>query len=114
MGRRILNRKELRADFEYVWGRIYGSQIAALRVLRAMSPAGVERDGLEANLRAVKAQFPALQWVQNLPFERWFAFLEQNDLATRAADAADLFHVTPKGTGFLTYIEALAYPNRLF
>lgn len=110
---RLLNQlatTELRADFEFIYGRIYESQIAALRTLRA-SPGGASRASVEAHFLQIKAGLPNVAWLQALSFEDWFGFLPRNELALVGVDG--LYRITPKGMGFLSYIEGLSYPPRL-
>lgn len=110
---RLLNQlatTELRADFEFVYGRIYESQIAALRTMRA-TPEGAPRVSVEAHLFQIKAAYPNVAWLQNLSFEDWFGFLQRNELAELGLDG--LYRIAPKGMGFLSYIEGLSYPSRL-
>jgi hypothetical protein len=102
--------KELQVDFERIYRIIWGSQIAALRSLRA-APAGLPRTPIEAHLsQAKQTTIEILR--PKATFEEWFSFLESTDLATASPDG--LYRIKPKGVGFLTYIEGLAYPPRLF
>jgi len=52
----------------------------------------------------------AFPWVQAQTFEIWFGFLTRSDLAEGDA----LYRITTKGETFLSYIEALALPPRIF
>lgn len=110
---RLLNQlatTELRADFEFIYGRIYESQVAALRTLRA-TPDGAARLSVEAHLLQIKAGYPNVAWLQSTTFEDWFGFLTRNEVAEVGIDG--LYRITPKGMGFLAYIEGLSYPARL-
>jgi len=100
--------KELQVDFERIYRVIYGTQVAALRALRA-APAGLPRAAVEAPLEQAKQSSIELLRPR-VTFADWFGFLERNDLATAGDDG--LYRITPKGVGFLTYIEGLGYPPR--
>ena len=104
---------EIRADFESIYAHIYGSQVAALRALRTMSD-GATRESVEAHLTEVKSDgtMRHVAWLQTLPFEAWFGYLERNGLAEAGAD--ELCRITTKGTGFLGYIEGLGYEPKSF
>jgi hypothetical protein len=104
---------EIRAAFESIYAHIYGSQVAALRALRTMSD-GATRESVEAHLTEVKSDgtMRHVAWLQTLPFEAWFGYLERNGLAEAGAD--ELCRITTKGTGFLGYIEGLGYEPRSF
>jgi hypothetical protein len=101
----------IRADFESVYAHIYGSQIAALRTLRA-TPVGATREALEPHLAEVKHDLRLPSWIHALSFEDWLGYLQRNGLAELGAD--DLYHITPKATGFLDYVDGLGYPPRSF
>ena len=89
---------------------IYGSQIGALRSLRAAA-AGLPRAPVEAHLDQAKQN--SIEFLRpRSTFTEWFGFLERNDLTTAGDDG--LYRITPKGVGFLTYIEGLGYPPRIF
>jgi hypothetical protein len=103
--------KDLSLDYERIYRVIYGSQVSALRSMRA-TPRGVPRIVLEAHLDQVKQSLTTLPWIQRLTFEDWFGFLQRNGLALVAPDG--LYRITSKGTGFLFYIESHAYPVRVF
>jgi hypothetical protein len=104
---------EIRADFESIYARIYGSQIAALETLRA-APNGASRASVEAHLAQVKNSVSTrlVVWLQSLPFEKWFGYLQQHGLAE--VDADERYHITTMGAGFLAYIEGRGYAPKSF
>jgi hypothetical protein len=104
---------EIRADFESIYARIYGSQIAALKSLRA-TPDGASRASVEAHLAEVKdnVNMRLLAWLQSLPFEEWFGYLQQHGLAE--VDADERYQITTVGAGFLAYIEGRGYAPKSF
>jgi hypothetical protein len=74
------------------------------------TPGGMQRMVLEAHLDSAKQTWSAFPWVQAQTFEVWFGFLTRSDLAEGDA----LYRITTKGETFLSYIEALALPPRVF
>jgi hypothetical protein len=110
---RKLATTEIRADFESIYARIYGSQVAALRTLGA-APNGASRASVEAHLAQVKNDVSErlVVWLQSLPFEEWFGYLQQQGLAE--VDAAERYHITAMGVGFLAYIDGLGYARKSF
>jgi IS30 family transposase len=108
---RKLATSEIRAHFESIYARIYGSQVAALRTLRE-APSGAPRASVEAHLAQVKNDVSTrpVVWVQGLSFEEWFGYLQQQGLAEVGADQRS--HITTMGTGSLAYIEGLGYARR--
>jgi hypothetical protein len=104
---------EIRADFESIYGRIYGSQVAALRTLRA-APNGAARASVEAHLAHVKSNvnLRLVLWLETLRFEEWFGYLQQQGLAE--VDTDERYHITTRGACFLAYIEGLGYPLKTF
>lgn len=103
--------KDLSLDYERIYRVVYGSQVSALRSMRA-TPEGVPRGVLEAHLDQAKQTLTAVPWIQRLTFEDWFGFLQRSGLALVALDG--LYRITSKGTGFLFYIESHGYPARIF
>jgi hypothetical protein len=101
----------IRADFESIYAHSYGSQIAALRTLRA-TPAGATKETLEPHLAQVKRDMKLPSWIHALSFEDWLGYLQRSGLAELGADG--LCHITPKGTAFLDYVEGLGYPPKSF
>jgi hypothetical protein len=110
---RKLATTEIRADFESIYARIYGSQVAALQTLRE-APNGAPRASVEAHLAQVKNDVSTrlVVWLQSLPFEEWFGYLQQQGLADVGADQR--YHITTMGAGFLAYIEGLGYARKSF
>jgi hypothetical protein len=84
---RKLATTKIRADFESLYARIYGSQVAALQTLRE-APNGAPRASVEAHLAQVKNDVSTrlVVWLQSLPFEEWFGYLQQQGLAEVGAD----------------------------
>jgi hypothetical protein len=110
---RKLATSEIRARFESIYARIYGSQVAALRTLREASN-GAPRASVEAHLAQVKNDVSTrlVVWLQSLSFEEWFGYLEQQGLAEVGVDQR--YHLTTMGAGFLAYIEGLGYARKSF
>lgn len=110
---RKLATTEIRADFESIYARIYGSQVAALQTLRE-APNGAPRASVEAHLAQVKNDVGTrlVVWLQSLPFEEWFGYLQRQGLAEVGADQR--YHITTMGAGFLAYIEGLGYARKSF
>jgi hypothetical protein len=104
---------EIRAHFESIYARIYGSQVAALRTLRE-APNGAPRASVEAHLGQVKNDISSrvVVWLQSLSFEEWFGYLQQQGLAEVGADQR--YHITTMGAGFLAYIDGLDYAQKSF
>jgi len=72
-------------EFERIYRVIYGSQIAALRSMRA-TPAGVPRAILELHLTAAKGAWTAFPSVQAQTFETWFAWADLGRRRDRHTD----------------------------
>lgn len=108
---RKLATSEIRADFEWTYARIYGSQVAALQTLRE-APNGAPRASVEAHLAQVKndVSMRLVVWLQSLSFEEWFGYLQQQGLAEVGADQR--YRITTTGAGFLAYIEGLGYARK--
>src|SRR5215210_6517534 len=87
---------EIRADFESIYARIYGSQVVALRTLRA-APDGAARAAVEAPLAEAKHEVSTrlVVWLQSLPFDEWFGYLRQQGLAE--VDAEQRYRITTAG-----------------
>jgi hypothetical protein len=101
----------IRADFESVYAHIYGSQIAALRTLRATT-SGAAREALEPHLTEVKRDLRLPSWIHALSYEDWLGYLQRNGLVEHGSD--HFCQITPKGIGFLDYVEGLGYPPKGF
>jgi hypothetical protein len=118
---RKLATTEIRADFESIYARIYGSQVAALQTLRE-APNGAPRASVEAHLAQVKNGVGTrlVLWLQSLPFEEWFGYLQQQRLAEVGADqrsevgADQRYYITTMGAGCLAYSEGLGYARKSF
>jgi hypothetical protein len=110
---RKLATTQIRAHFESIYARIYGSQVAALRTLRE-APHGAPRASVEAHLAQVKNDVSTrlVVWLASLPFEEWFGYLQLEGLAEVGADQR--YHITTMGAGFLAYIEGLGYARKSF
>jgi hypothetical protein len=110
---RKLATTEIRAHFESIYARIYGSQVAALRTLRE-APNGAPRASVEAHLGQVKNDVSSrvVVWLQSLSFEEWFGYLQQQGLAEVGADQR--YHITTMGAGFLAYVDGLGYAHKSF
>jgi hypothetical protein len=110
---RQLAAARIRADFEWIYAQIYGSQVAALWTLRE-TPNGAAREPVEAHLAQVKhnVNMRLVIWLQTLPFEAWFGYLQSNGLAEVGTD--ERYHLTIKGMGFLGYIDGLGYAPKSF
>jgi len=107
--------KDLQLDFERTYRVIYGSQIAALRALRATGLDGLERASLNALLDQAKATWSVVPWLQGLSLDAWLGFLFFEDLiAYPNGVGRDPVTITPKGGGFLDYIDAGRFPPRIF
>jgi hypothetical protein len=104
---------EIRADFESIYARIYGSQVAALQTLRE-APNGAPRASVEAHLAQVKHEVSmrVVIWLESLSFEEWFGYLGRQGLAEVRADQR--YYITTIGAGFLAYIEGLGYVGKRF
>jgi hypothetical protein len=118
--RRRLAVTEIQLDFERIYRVIYGSQIAALRSLRAAPEGSLPRGFLESHLALSKATWTAFPHIQNLTFEEWLGFLVRNELVSVpvANDLASVLAqhdtITQKGAAFLDYIDLLRLPARIF
>ena len=110
---RRLATTEIRADFESIYARIHGSQVAALETLRE-APDGTPRASVEAHLAQVKSDVSMrlVVWLQSLSFEEWFGYLQEHGLAE--VGAGQRYHITTMGAGFLAYIEGLGYARKSF
>jgi hypothetical protein len=104
---------EIRADFESIYARIYGSQVAALETLRE-APNGAQKASVEAHLARVKhdVNMRVVVWLESLSFEKWFGYLQQQGLAEVGADQR--YYITSMGSGFLAYVEGLGYVGKRF
>jgi hypothetical protein len=105
---------DLQLSYERTYRVIYGSQIAALRALRA-APNGVTRSGLNVLLEQSKATWSFATWLQALPLDTWLGFLFYEELITYPNGVGqDPVKITPKGEGFLDYIDLLRLAPRIF
>jgi hypothetical protein len=86
---RKLATTEIRPDFESIYARIYGSQVAALQTLRE-APNGPPRASVEVHLAQVKnvVSTRLVVCIQSLPFEEWSGYLQQQRLAESAPTSA--------------------------
>ena len=92
-------RARLQGGHEYVYNRIFGSQIAALERLRATGGFATETEAREF-LEPYQVMNEAVY--STYPFERWAGFLVDMGLVLREGAG---FRMTPVGLGFLDYIE---------
>ncbi len=94
-----LVRSRLHGGHEYIYNRIFGSQIAALERLRASGGFATEHDARDF-LKPYQEQNEAVY--STYPFERWAGFLVDMGLVLREGAG---FRMTPLGLAFLGYIE---------
>jgi hypothetical protein len=95
--------KTIEADFERLYRQIFGSQIFALRALN-ISPPNAPRDTLEPYFQSVQKSL-----LPQMTFDQWMEFLLRTGLAASDINR-QMFNLTPKGRGFLDYIDRLGYP----
>jgi hypothetical protein len=103
--------KDMLLDFERIWNAIYGSQVHALRVLRA-APEGAPRQSLEPIFEEAKKRgLPA-----TLAFEDWMQFLlaptNTTDQGLVFIDAAGNYRLSTRGRAFVGYVDRNRYGNR--
>jgi hypothetical protein len=94
-----LVRARLHGTHEYVYNRIFGSQIAALERLRGSGGFASEHDAREF-LKPYQQQNETVY--STYSFERWAGFLVDMGLVLREGAG---FRMTPLGLAFLDYIE---------
>jgi hypothetical protein len=91
---------------EYVYNRIFGTQIAALRALRDKGGACSEGDAVDF-FRMAANSFP--EFYATFTFDRWLNFLLANQLI-RSVDSKLV--LTPRGQDFLRHIDLSAMQPR--
>jgi hypothetical protein len=91
------------ADFERIWGLIFGSQIDALRRLNAVPMNRQELQDIHTEATAQRGMAH--------PFDRWLAFLEASTLIQ---PEGDLFTITNRGRGFLLFLVRMNKPERFW
>ncbi len=115
--RRLLRQvavKSLQVEYEQIYRVIYGSQIAALRSIRASPDEIAPREALEAHMNQVKSTLTLIPFVQAMTFETWIGYLVTSGLAIQREEDRDTYRITSKGSGFLDYIDAGRFPRRVF
>jgi hypothetical protein len=115
---RLVAVKDIQLDYERIHRIIYGSQIAALRALRSGQGGTLSRADLEPHLARSKSLWTAVAVIQNLTFEQWIGYLASHGLVEAtagiaAAAAGGAYRITPKGEGYLDYIDVLGLPTRI-
>jgi hypothetical protein len=104
---------QIALEYERVYNAIYGSQIAALRLFKD-SPDGLRKEQLQEHVTRVKETFAFVAWVQTLTFNGWIGFLLIKLLVENPPPDSNVYKITPKGSGFLDYIDTAKYPLKMF
>jgi hypothetical protein len=104
-----LARAELQLELERIWNRIFGSQVAALRVLDA-APQGLTRQALEPIYEDARARRGLA-----LTFDQWMTFLLRDGLGGSLVELAPqgTYHIGQKGQALLGYGDVSGYGNML-
>lgn len=86
-----------RLSFEFVYGRIFGSQITALR--RINERVNVSQAEAIDFFQVIVSQYPEMY--RNFPFESWASFLIRNNLIV---EENNYYKITEHGKNFLLYL----------
>jgi len=94
---RALAEARLRAGHEFVYNRIFGSQIIALKALNQRGP--ISEAEARKEFEPLKVQFPEIY--EKYPFEGWAGWLQRMDLVTFQNGS---YEITQLGKDFLIYL----------
>jgi hypothetical protein len=101
---RALAEVRLRAGHEFVYNRIFGSQISALKRLNEVGQATI--DDTQQFFKPYSEQFPQLY--SKYGFDKWAGFLESNGLIVQKDG---LVEISDFGRDFLIYLTTMRLPE---
>jgi hypothetical protein len=101
---RALAETRLRAGHEFLYNRIFGSQISALKRLNEIGQATV--DDARQFFKPYAEQFPQLY--SKYGFDKWAGFLESNGLVVQKDG---LMEISDFGRDFLVYLTTMRLPE---
>jgi hypothetical protein len=101
-----LAQSRLERLFEWIYGQIFGSQIAALRSLMAVPSGQMTLADVISYFDNVKSSEGARY--QNVSFDQWSAFLRNQQLILVVGDRVE---ITDLGTDFLLFLSARGRPE---
>jgi hypothetical protein len=107
--RRDLAVRDLALDCERIHRMIFGSQIAALRAAAAVDPLPMPESTLRQRFDEAKSKWSVAH--KDRTFAPWIGFLIGSGLIEIVPTG---YRITSKGRAYLSYIDSLGLPPRLF